>query len=104
MLKTCFYRLRALFRRAAVESDLNEELRFHFDNEVDKYMRQGAIPSKRPCAAPGSPSAATSRSRKTAAKLAAPASSKLPFKISATRSASLRAIPDSPSSSFSHSP
>ena len=42
MLNDLLYRLRALFRSAAVESDLNEELRFHFDSEVDKYMRQGA--------------------------------------------------------------
>src|SRR5277367_875412 len=35
------YRLRTLFRRNDVESELNEELRFHFDNEVDKHIRQG---------------------------------------------------------------
>ena len=41
MFTDLLYRLRALFRRNAVESELNEELRFHFDNEVDKYIRQG---------------------------------------------------------------
>jgi predicted permease len=42
MLNDLLYRLRALFRRSAIESELNEELRFHFDNEVEKYVRQGA--------------------------------------------------------------
>src|ERR1700676_4320149 len=35
------YRARALFRRTQVESELDEELRFHFDREVEKYMRHG---------------------------------------------------------------
>jgi len=29
------FRLRALFRRNTVETELNEELRFHFDHEVE---------------------------------------------------------------------
>jgi predicted permease len=41
MLNDLLYRLRGLFRHTAVESELNDELRFHFDNEVDKYIRQG---------------------------------------------------------------
>jgi hypothetical protein len=41
MLTDLFYRLRAVFRRSAVESELSEELSFHFENEVDKYLRQG---------------------------------------------------------------
>jgi predicted permease len=41
MLNDLLYRLRAVVRRDAVEGELNEELRFHFDNEVEKYMRQG---------------------------------------------------------------
>ena len=35
------FRLRSLFRREVVETELNEELRFHFDNEVEKYKRSG---------------------------------------------------------------
>ena len=34
-------RLRSLFRRDAVESELQDELRFHFDREVEKYERSG---------------------------------------------------------------
>jgi predicted permease len=34
-------RLRALFRRSVVETELNEELRFHFEHEVEKYERSG---------------------------------------------------------------
>lgn len=34
-------RLRALFRRSIVETELNEELRFHFEHEVEKYERSG---------------------------------------------------------------
>jgi predicted permease len=35
------FRLRSLFRREVVETELNEELRFHFDREVDKYRKSG---------------------------------------------------------------
>jgi predicted permease len=35
------YRLRALFRRAAVERELDEELRFHLEREAAKYRTQG---------------------------------------------------------------
>ncbi len=34
-------RLRALFRRGTVEQELSEELRFHFEQSVDKLMRAG---------------------------------------------------------------
>ena len=35
------YRLRALFRRGAVERDLDEELRFHLEREAEKLRREG---------------------------------------------------------------
>jgi len=35
------FRLRGLLRRHAVETELNEELRFHFDHEVEKHKRSG---------------------------------------------------------------
>src|SRR3954447_3662055 len=35
------FRLRALFRRSAEEAELNEELRFHFERQVDKYKLAG---------------------------------------------------------------
>ena len=35
------YRLRALFSRASVERELDDELRFHIECEVQKYERQG---------------------------------------------------------------
>jgi predicted permease len=41
MLNDLRYRLRALLQRKAVEDELDEELRFHFDSEVEKYMRAG---------------------------------------------------------------
>lgn len=41
MLSDLRFRLRALFRRDAMESDLNDELRFHFENEVEKHKRAG---------------------------------------------------------------
>ena len=34
-------RLRSLFRRGAVENDLNDELRFHFDEQVEKHVQSG---------------------------------------------------------------
>ena len=41
MLDDLRYRARALFRRNAVENELEEELRFHFDRQVEKYKRSG---------------------------------------------------------------
>src|SRR6201996_444851 len=35
------FRLRALFRRSAEETELNEELRFHFERQVEKYKLSG---------------------------------------------------------------
>jgi putative ABC transport system permease protein len=36
-----FIRLRSLFRRTAVEGELDAELRFHFDHQVEKYVGSG---------------------------------------------------------------
>lgn len=41
MLSDLFIRLRSLFRRGTVENELDEELRFHFEHQVDKYIRSG---------------------------------------------------------------
>ncbi|HEX6496206.1 MAG TPA: permease prefix domain 1-containing protein, partial [Acidobacteriaceae bacterium] len=35
------FRLRALYRRSAEETELNDELRFHFEQQVEKYKRTG---------------------------------------------------------------
>ena len=34
-------RFRALFRRDAVEVELDDELRFHFEKQVEKYVTSG---------------------------------------------------------------
>jgi macrolide transport system ATP-binding/permease protein len=41
MLNDLRHRARALFHHSAVETELDEELRFHFDKQVEKYMRSG---------------------------------------------------------------
>jgi predicted permease len=41
MLQDLRFRLRALFQKKAMDLELNEELRFHFENEVEKYKRAG---------------------------------------------------------------
>lgn len=41
MFNDLIFRLRALFRRTTVENELDEELRFHFDQQVEKHMRSG---------------------------------------------------------------
>jgi putative ABC transport system permease protein len=46
MLDDLWYRLRALFLRAAVETEMDEELRFHFEQQVNKYVRSGLTPSE----------------------------------------------------------
>ena len=41
MLQDLRFRLRALFHKNVMERELNEELRFHFEHEVEKYKRAG---------------------------------------------------------------
>src|SRR5690349_14836337 len=41
MLADIQYRLRSLFRRARVEEDLHDELRFHFEHAIEKGLRAG---------------------------------------------------------------
>jgi len=41
MLTDWRIRLRSLFRRSAVERDLDDELRFHFEHLVQSHIRQG---------------------------------------------------------------
>ncbi|MGH9608087.1 MAG: ADOP family duplicated permease [Bryobacteraceae bacterium] len=41
MLTDLIYRLRALFRRGTVEAEMNDELRFHFEQQVNKYEKSG---------------------------------------------------------------
>lgn len=41
MVSDLLIRLRALFRRDAVESELDDEFRFHFDQQVEKFVQSG---------------------------------------------------------------
>lgn len=41
MLSDILIRLRALSRRKAVEGELEDEIRFHFERQVEKYVREG---------------------------------------------------------------
>src|ERR1700758_3973079 len=41
MLGDLRHRMRAVFRRARVEGELDEELRFHLERQVDKYGQSG---------------------------------------------------------------
>ena len=41
MVSDFLYRLRALFQRGDMEAELDEELRTHFENLVEKYVRSG---------------------------------------------------------------
>ena len=41
MLDDLRFRARALFRRNEVEQELDDEIQFHFDREVEKYVKQG---------------------------------------------------------------
>src|SRR4051794_3455620 len=40
------YRLRMIFRRAAVEREIDEEMRFHLDREAEKQRRAGLPPEE----------------------------------------------------------
>ena len=46
MLSDLRFRVRALFRREAVEAELDDELRFHFEEEVEKLERRGMSPEE----------------------------------------------------------
>ena len=41
MLSDLYIRLRSIFRRAKVEEELDDELRFHQQQQADTYMRAG---------------------------------------------------------------
>jgi hypothetical protein len=41
MVSDFIFRLRALLRRSAVENELDEELRFHIEQQVEKHVRGG---------------------------------------------------------------
>jgi putative ABC transport system permease protein len=48
MFSDLLIRLRALFRREAVENELDDELRFHFEQQVEKFVRSGmSLPEAR---------------------------------------------------------
>ena len=42
------YRLRALLKRDSMDRELDAELRFHLEQEVDKYIRAGLPPDESP--------------------------------------------------------
>src|ERR1700675_2982679 len=41
MFSDLWFRLRALFRRGAMEAEMDEELRSHFENQVAKHVASG---------------------------------------------------------------
>src|SRR5215470_4322798 len=41
MISDLLIRLRSLFRRKAAETELDDELRFHFESLVEKYVSSG---------------------------------------------------------------
>src|SRR3989442_72363 len=41
MLSNWTIRLRALFKRTTVERELDDELRFHVEHQVESYIRRG---------------------------------------------------------------
>ena len=46
MLIDLIHRFRALFHSNAVESEWNEELRYHLDREAEKYRQAGVAPEE----------------------------------------------------------
>ncbi|MGC9971755.1 MAG: ADOP family duplicated permease [Bryobacteraceae bacterium] len=46
MLSDLAYRLRAIFRRRRMESELSEELQFHFERQVEVFIEQGCPPDE----------------------------------------------------------
>src|SRR6266478_6794791 len=46
MLNDLLFRLRSLFRRKNVETQLDDELRFHFEQQVAKFIHSGLSPQE----------------------------------------------------------
>src|SRR5204862_2829541 len=46
MLNDLLLRLRSLFRRKSVEAELDEELCFHFEQQVAKFIQSGLPPQE----------------------------------------------------------
>src|SRR5262245_41968666 len=46
MLSDLLYRLRALFQRNALEAEMNDELRFHVERQVEKLVASGVSPEE----------------------------------------------------------
>src|SRR3954467_9240448 len=46
MLKALLRRLRALLRRSEMETELDEELRFHLEKEIEQNVRRGMNPEE----------------------------------------------------------
>src|SRR5216683_5056334 len=46
MLNDLLFRLRSLFRRKTVDAEVEEELRFHFDKQVSKFVQSGLTPAE----------------------------------------------------------
>ncbi len=46
MLSDLFFRVRSLFRRQAVETELDDELRFHFEQQIAKFVNSGLTPDE----------------------------------------------------------
>jgi putative ABC transport system permease protein len=46
VIRDLLFRLRALFRRGAMEAEMDEELRSHFENQVAKHVASGRTPEE----------------------------------------------------------
>src|SRR5919106_736654 len=46
MFTDLWYRIRAVFRRTSVERELDDELRFHTERQVQKYVQAGFTPEE----------------------------------------------------------
>jgi hypothetical protein len=46
MISDLLFRMRALFRRSAMEAELDEELQAHLEHQVEKHIRRGLSPEE----------------------------------------------------------
>ena len=65
MLHDLLFRLQTLFRRHAAERELDDELRFHLERQISKYLKSG-MSEKEATRPPGWNSAVSIRSRRSA--------------------------------------
>jgi len=95
MFSDLLFRLRALFRRDAMEAEMDEELRSHFENQVEKLVASG-LPREEATRRARLGFGGYEQLKEECRDARASASSRHSFRICATRCGCCATVPASP--------